>query len=94
MKKPIEKIFQGGDSEEYNIVLTAIQECGNDYVKSLVNHEKDEEAAIQDCYEWLEWNTKNSITTELVDKLHELGYSIQPIKQPKLKLKLKDLLTA
>jgi len=63
-------MFGGENSEEYQAVYDAIHKCGKD-------NDTKEECEKTAVYKWLESTTRTSLTVELVNKLHDMGFSIK-----------------
>ena len=67
------KLFGGDSSEEYQAVYDAIHYCGEKNCAS----ELGDDALPQDkAYEWLGGTPRTSLTCELVNELHEIGFKI------------------
>ena len=66
------KLYDGFPSSELNALYTAIVECGKDDAESR-GAEPNETSYI----EWLSHVPKTTMTVELIDKLHDLGFRIQ-----------------
>ena len=64
------EIFGGEGAPEYNALYNAIRFCGHDYTGN-----QDEYAH----YAFLQDMPITSLTVELIDKLHEMGYKIVKI---------------
>lgn len=64
MKKPLVcKMFGGTDAEAQNALMSALTECAG---------------GTQEIYKYLDETPKTSLIVELVEKLKELGYTINP----------------
>lgn len=62
------------DNEEMNVLLTALLNCGDDYV---LHHQVGKTFNREyNIYEWLAHTPKTSLTVELSQKLTEMGYEI------------------
>ena len=68
-----EKMFGGEGSEQYQAVWDALHACGQENCISDLPDDADETAKI---YDWLESVPRTSLTCELVNKLHEMGFKI------------------
>lgn len=69
--------FGGVHATEYNVLNEAIVRCAQD-----LEHGKDWAGLPPDSYshyDWLRQTQKLVIVTQLVDKLHELGYRIESV---------------
>lgn len=64
MKKLTCKMFGGEGEEEYNALMSALQDCAE-------NRGGDKE-----IYSYLEDTLKTSLIVEMVDALHTFGYKI------------------
>lgn len=56
-------LFGGAESEQLNVMMTALQSCADDEERSI--------------YDWLDDTPKTSLVCFLVNKLNELGYEIR-----------------
>jgi hypothetical protein len=68
------KEFEGENSEELNVLLTTLVECGKDFARS-----KNTLAHENSFYSWLEKCDKKVLLKESIAKLHDLGYKIEKI---------------
>lgn len=69
----LRKEFEGEKSVQYNAMLTALHECGHDFMRNPKNPLNKNDT---DCYYWLEKTGKNIMVQQLVDKLNDLGFSV------------------
>lgn len=59
----LSKLFGGENSEQYNVLMTALEECS--------------EEREMDIYDYLDTTPKTSLVVEIVDKIIELGFIIK-----------------
>lgn len=59
----LSKLFGGENSEQYNVLMTALEKCS--------------EEREMDIYNYLETTPKTSLVVEIVDKIIELGFIIK-----------------
>ena len=57
------KLFGGENSEQYNVLMTALEKCSEDREQSV--------------YDYIDFTPKTSLVVELVDKIIELGFIIK-----------------
>jgi len=69
------------DSEAYNAVWTAIEQCGKDTAESKGKRTEGALTGSASTYDWLEETPRASLTVALVNKLKELGYQITKIQE-------------
>ena len=82
MSVKMNESFGGEHSSEYNTMITALIECGKDWHvdHNVFNGTPPEQESAREAigdlamYGWLEDTPKASLTVELVNKLHELGF--------------------
>jgi len=67
------KVFGGEIANEYNAIYDAIHACGDENCGT----DLPIDAPIRDkAYEWLQETPRTSLTAELVNKLHDMGFKI------------------
>ena len=59
----LSKLFGGENSEQYNVLMTALERCS-----------EEREMTI---YDYLDTTPKTSLVVEIVDKIIELGFEIK-----------------
>ncbi len=59
----LSKLFVGENSEQYNVLMTALEKCSEEGEKYI--------------YDYLETTPKTSLVVEIVDKIIELGFNIK-----------------
>lgn len=67
----ISTLFDGENSDQQNVFITALMECGKDFAKKEKRHPHD-----TSFHEWIEKTQKTELVINLIDKLNELGYEI------------------
>lgn len=74
----MDKVFGGKGADEYQAIYDAIHECGKDmHGTELFKENLNQDEYDKECvYRWLEGTPRTSMTVELVDKLHKLGFKI------------------
>lgn len=74
MSVKMSELFGGKDALEENALYTVFLECAKTFAKE----NKIEGFAEDLVYPWLERMSKVSLTLEIIEKLHELGFLIVP----------------
>ena len=72
-KYKAKKLFGGVGSEEYQAIYDAIHYCGE---KNCMSDLGDDAEPKDRAYEWLGGTPRTSLSCELVNELHEMGFKI------------------